>query len=399
MARSVVVMLNQDVNWEWDVFAQASRVALDCFKAWQTVFDPVSVCRLDLIRAQYLTNGRFPRMFQSLSYGRGYLATLDVDKIYAVLGLSKETFKVDYKEPVVDTYVRFAAHIIALPDGLALLDHLDDHKFRLKVDLPSWVPDWEVRLGPQSLKSSPYSGLWNPSFGTTAYAQLSAKDRHLNVCGIVVDALYHIGIPFKQEVPIAGAPKRRTAQSAFDRKVYFTRATAIQRVQQWYDLAMQHAKMYENQDKRYEACLYTLVAGHLAIDPVSLTFLKKSHGSWCKVWMDTTFNDLSIALSAYRKHAPRDMHEAMQFMQMHVNAAWGRRFFTTRRHGVMGLCPASARKGDMLVIIHGVSTPCVLRRYRNGSHRFVGQCYAHGLMHGEAKEICNHCEVRQLELV
>lgn len=34
VARSVVVMLNQDVNWEWDVFAQASRVALDCFKSW-----------------------------------------------------------------------------------------------------------------------------------------------------------------------------------------------------------------------------------------------------------------------------------------------------------------------------------------------------------------------------
>ena len=58
-----------------------------------------------------------------------------------------------------------------------------------------------------------------------------------------------------------------------------------------------------------------------------------------------------------------------------------------------------ARKGDMLVIIHGVSTPCVLRRYRNGRHRFVGQCYAHGLMHGEAKEIFAHCEVRQFELV
>ena len=146
-------MLNQDVIWEWDVFAQASRVALDCFKAWQTVLDPVSVVWLDFIRAQYLISGHFPRTLHALTYGRGYLATLDVDKTYAVVGLSKETFKVDYKEPVVDTYLRLAAHIIAQSDGLALLDHVEERVFRLKDDLPSWVPDWEVRQGPQPLKS------------------------------------------------------------------------------------------------------------------------------------------------------------------------------------------------------------------------------------------------------
>ena len=403
VASNVAVMLNQDEIWEWDVFAQTSRVALDKFKAWQTVFDPVSVVRLDFIRAQYLTSGRFPRMLHALAHGRVYLATLDVDKIYAVLGLSKDTFKVDYKEPVVNTYVRFAAHIIAQPDGLALLDHVEDHVFRLKVDLPSWVPDWEVRQGPQLLKSSPSSGLWNASFGATAYAQLSAKERHLNVRGIVVDTLYHIGDLFIEEVPIAGAPKNRTPQSAFGgwylrQRRDLTQVWAIRRVQQWYKLAMEYAKMYEKQDKRYEAYLYTLVAGHLTIDPVSLAFLKRSYGIWCKVWTDAASNDFSTALSAYGDGSP-DMYDAMGFMQMHVGAAWHRRIFTTRWHGVMGLCPASARKGDMVVIIHGVSTPCVLRRHRNGSHRFVGQCYAHGLMHGEAKEIFNHCKVTQFELV
>ena len=69
-------MLNQDDVWEWNVFAQASRLALDYLKAWQTVFDPVSVYRLDLIRAQYLTSGHFPRMIHAITYGRGYLATL-----------------------------------------------------------------------------------------------------------------------------------------------------------------------------------------------------------------------------------------------------------------------------------------------------------------------------------
>lgn len=91
------------------MFATALRYALDRCKFWQTVFDPSRVVWIDNIRAVYLKKGRFPELLHALFYGRSALATLDVDKIYAVLGLSQETFKVDYKEPVVDTYLRLAA--------------------------------------------------------------------------------------------------------------------------------------------------------------------------------------------------------------------------------------------------------------------------------------------------
>ena len=146
-----------------------------------------------------------------------------------MLGLLKETFKIDYKEPVVDTYVRFAAHIIAQSDGLALLNHVEKCISRLRFDLPSRVPDWEVRHGPQPLKSSPSSGLWNASFGATAYAQLSAKERHLNVRGIVVDTLYHIGDLFLEDVPVASAHKFPTGKSAIGRWVHRRRGF----VQHW----------------------------------------------------------------------------------------------------------------------------------------------------------------------
>ena len=115
--------------------------------------------------------------------------------------------------------------------------------------------------------------------------------------------------------------------------------------------------------------------------------------------MDAAFNDFSLALWAYYQYPPRDRVEAMDFIQKHVDAAWGRHFFTYYGYGFMGLCPALARKGDMLVIIHGVDTPCVPRRCRNGRFRFIGQSYVHGLMHGEARDIINHPEVVQFELV
>ena len=113
MAKSVVIILNPVEFWEWDVFATASRVALDRCKYWQTVLGPNRVLWIDGIRAKYISNGRCSTLLYALSYGRSALATLDVDKIYAVLGLSLETFRVDYKESVIDTYLQLAAHIVA----------------------------------------------------------------------------------------------------------------------------------------------------------------------------------------------------------------------------------------------------------------------------------------------
>jgi hypothetical protein len=113
--------------------------------------------------------------------------------VYAVLGLSVKSFGVDYKGSVIDTYLRLAAHIVARQGGLALLDLVEDHAFRLRANLPSWVPDWEVRHGPRLLKASPHSGTWNASLDATPYTRLSAEGRHLNVHGFMVDTLGHIG--------------------------------------------------------------------------------------------------------------------------------------------------------------------------------------------------------------
>lgn len=162
---------------------------------------------------------------------------------------------------------------------------------------------------------------------------------------------------------------------------------------------MKFAKLYNNEEKRHEAYLYTITAGCSIVDLEYLAYLKRSYGLWCKAWLAAATNEFSKAISAYGQHPVREMNEAMNFMQMHVMAAWGRRLFTSRQHGAMGLCPVLSRKGDKLVIIHGVTTPCILRLRRNGRYRFVGPCYVHGLMHGEAKEIVDHNEVEEFELV
>jgi len=49
----------------------------------------------------------------------------------------------------------------------------------------------------------------------------------------------------------------------------------------------------------------------------------------------------------------------------------------------MGLAPFTAQEGDMIYLLPGGDTPFILRPMRNNEFHLVGQCYVHGLIHGE----------------
>ena len=64
-----------------------------------------------------------------------------------------------------------------------------------------------------------------------------------------------------------------------------------------------------------------------------------------------------------------------------------RRLFTTRSGG-LGVGPRDTECGDMIAILFGCKMPVVLRQKRTSSNEFefVGLCYIHGIMDGEAVE-------------
>ncbi|KAK0714092.1 hypothetical protein B0T26DRAFT_650377 [Lasiosphaeria miniovina] len=66
----------------------------------------------------------------------------------------------------------------------------------------------------------------------------------------------------------------------------------------------------------------------------------------------------------------------------------GRRLVVTRK-GYLGAAPRSAQVGDGVYVLAGGHVPFVLRRDQSGGSApstfwLVGDCYVHGLMHGEA---------------
>jgi hypothetical protein len=96
-----------------------------------------------------------------------------------------------------------------------------------------------------------------------------------------------------------------------------------------------------------------------------------------------------------------DTPEAMKaFISRVRSVVWKRKFFLTRgksetrnrakKEPLFGLAPGNAEVNDCICIIFGCSVPVVLRRVQPGNKslqncfKFVGECYVHGNMDGEA---------------
>lgn len=50
----------------------------------------------------------------------------------------------------------------------------------------------------------------------------------------------------------------------------------------------------------------------------------------------------------------------------------------------IGMFPSSARKGDPICVLFGGHIPFVLRHFEGTHHHYIGECYMHGWMDGEA---------------
>ncbi|KAF7511266.1 hypothetical protein GJ744_004831 [Endocarpon pusillum] len=105
------------------------------------------------------------------------------------------------------------------------------------------------------------------------------------------------------------------------------------------------------------------------------------------------------------------------------SVVWKRSLISTSREHFLGLAPSKAREGDLICILYGCSVPVVLRKVRKDSedipicpmtgtatnedivprvsskkcdhyYQFIGECYIHGMMDGEA---LRHQRTRELQ--
>ncbi|OCL01440.1 hypothetical protein AOQ84DRAFT_383747 [Glonium stellatum] len=80
----------------------------------------------------------------------------------------------------------------------------------------------------------------------------------------------------------------------------------------------------------------------------------------------------------------------IKFTKRLLSVVWGRKLIKTASHDFLGLGPSKPEKGDFVCILYGCSVLVLLRKVEDAPYfSFIGECYIHGMVDGEAFGIKN----------
>ncbi|CAG8955960.1 hypothetical protein HYFRA_00008814 [Hymenoscyphus fraxineus] len=336
-------------------------------------------------------------------------ATEQHDKIFAILGLAEEGFKltpeVDYSKPLNDilrsamilsfTTVKEETTGTCRPMDLICLGDPTKPK---RLSLPSWVIDWKT-LWDSSYKwsyqfSSPaHRGLRNKYCACglmPASIDFSEDDRTMIASGYVFDTIQSLS---KASTSIHNDPKTLPPEvtdtpdcTRFG--VYGTQISLRNAI--WRSLV--HDRGEENTiplrsseapavfEHYFQVCLSEKTLLH----PRDLRFSRylserigtmlvfgKTIEDWAQSGKEECFT-----LEGSSSPSMEDFKYSLAFRN------FGRRFMITKK-GYVGIAHAQGQMGDSIVLLRGCTMPMILRKC-DGGWRVVGEAYVHGIMNGEA---------------
>ena len=328
-------------------------------------------------RLLYHNNNASQSRLRSLSAAllrtRNRDATDSRDKIYALFGLlPEEELYPDYSLSSRDVYIAFAKWCLISEQDLMILSAARPR--REGTDLPSWVPDWECKdfttllVGRRSdgFRSFKASGTSRPFSKTVAD---SINTLHLR--GGIVSMIDEMSNPVE------------ILSNMGDKKW-------IPTASHYADMAKQLGlpEQYIGQPT-WRSYGRTLAAG------LSMGFSEQDDGRLCAGALENNWRaNLAWKKEGYPQPPPL---EALYEIGSHtMDMIQGRKFFTSGEHGLIGLCPDTARVGDVVCILLGGEVPYVLRPFGGepvkkaegnliiASQHFelVGEAYVHGVMDG-----------------
>ncbi|EEU43645.1 uncharacterized protein NECHADRAFT_82646 [Fusarium vanettenii 77-13-4] len=310
-------------------------------------------------------------------------SSIDHDRFFCLLGLAKDgnnkDFVVDYRLSF-DVLVRKYAWAFIKQGKVLELLHRAGINSRKKDSFPSWIPDWTVPK-PSSLRTLEAQGMpcaaskrRSPRLDTSLMNNLELRLEGFRVGEIesisetsnvaeklclymdevdrmIASSSYHRDGDLRWKAPIAGAWRRRS-------------------------------------DGHSMKSSYLALRECLAMD--------RDNSEESKPWNKVKRKAGTKAKSASGKD-PNHIAESRDslwargqdyYLTLQGNLT-GWKFVVTKQHGV-GIVPPTAKKGDVVFVIHGGVVPFLLRKEEafRGSFSLVGECYIHGLMNNEAETLC-----------
>jgi hypothetical protein len=329
------------------------------------------------IRLQVLQDGGYS-LLEALHKLSLYNCAKGHDKVYAALGLVRDlpmdAIRPDYSKSVVEVYVDVVRYYL----GSAAIDHQLDFLgmiLRPAPDLerlrpnvfgvwlgdesdraPTWVPDWRMRFSgshlPKTVGGGEFVGgkVYDASKGSET--NVSIENRTLLVKGIFVDYI-------ASNYPIVQAEDF---------------SFAVQK--NWRPL--NSTDEYPTGETVDNAFLCTLVA-----DAEWHSDSTAAHRGYSA---DLSVLDVLGDLGGMSSNGAESL-ERNKLLFSILCATTFHRFIQTEK-GYMGLAPAAAAVGDKICVLFGGQVLYVLRQNKDvETHEFIGECYVHGLMDGQAMDM------------
>lgn len=295
------------------------------------------------------------------------------DKIYGLLGMTNlgqsenPLLLPDYTKSVESVYTEATLCFLKIEGNLDSLSRRECQPERRNCKLPSWVPDY----ADESTKYSPLLD-HNPrvmccyrASGNSQLREISATQQH----SILQIQAFHIDV----------------VKSCAQRDPVDIGAEEIGELLDMIETIPSH---YRATNENVLDALWRTIFGN--IDPKSKEYPAPKE-------LGVLFYRLQVHKFALAMGAPpQDVHGDQSYRRALIQdsnmcaAAWVESMFKMRfyltRAGLMGMGPTAILPGDSVYVVAGARVPFVLRK-GNGNvhtHRFIGDCYLHGMMMGEA---------------
>ena len=329
-------------------------------------FNDGMAVRLDAFRKDR-ENGANIRLLRVLRLIRAYECEDPRDKVYAALGMAMDVDKddviPDYTKPSSAVYIDVVKICISKLNNHCL-DFLGEvlrsapgtaFEHQHERTLPSWTPDWTFRAS-----FHPFEKLLDSdTYGASGYAYNASRafnghcyinGAHLCVQGSVLDHITRVSSICEWNLAAGGLDIERSWAPEDPSEQYFTGETFMQAFNRTIVADIGRRDLEKDSElSRGFALDWELVSRNRN----NMTAQDRQIQSWMLI--DT---------------------KMMTF---------GRRVFETSR-GFIGLGPAAAQVDDQICLLLGGHVLYVLRTCEDNHHEFVGECYVHGMMDGQACE-------------
>jgi hypothetical protein len=382
-------------------------------------------CRHGYQRAKELGNperkgGRLSDYLHFLNVSCPMEATEDRDRIFGILALSRDVgdlgIKPDYGSTVEHVYTKTAKAIFNHGNGmkgptlelLGLCRSLGDG---VSNSLPSWVPDWRRSLRASFCETNRQSV--DPCFGAGGKKGTNPiiiqghvlGDNVLGLRGYIIDQVEEVGSPWEGLPPTSDllkpnlwAEDRKEDLVKELRRRFQRPLTLIRQIEKLCDKAIarysQHGSSTDEIERLKDA-FWRVPCGDLAI-ATKERFSVRATNDWkesyyalvesCEYMNNedvSIYTDYWAPLFASRTEDEQKKRlESGQTYQKKITDMRDMRPFLTKL-GYVGMAPASAKEGDVVVVFIGAQVPFMLRKVDHEKYTLLGEAYCHLIMDGE----------------